>query len=63
MFWCPASTVSPSGAYLRPRTTLHGVDPYVKLIVLDTAYLPDYTCNIVGKPLVALRRSWDMKIA
>ena len=51
------------GAYLRPHTTLHVVDPCMKLIVLDTAYLSDHPFNIVGKPLVALRPSWDMKTA
>jgi homopolymeric O-antigen transport system ATP-binding protein len=51
------------GAYVRPHTTLHVVDPCMKLIVLDTAHLPDHTFNIVGKPLVALRPSWDMKTA
>jgi lipopolysaccharide transport system ATP-binding protein len=49
------------GAYLRPHTTLHAIDPCMKFIVLDTSYLPDHTFNIVGKPLVALRPSWDMK--
>jgi lipopolysaccharide transport system ATP-binding protein len=51
------------GAYVRPHTTLYVVDPCMKLIVLDTAYLLDHAFNIVGKPLVALRPSWDMKTA
>jgi homopolymeric O-antigen transport system ATP-binding protein len=49
------------GAYLRPHTTLHAIDPCMKLIVLDTSCSPDHTFNIVGKPLVALRPLWDMK--
>jgi lipopolysaccharide transport system ATP-binding protein len=48
------------GAYVRPHTTLHVVDPCMKLIVVDTAYLLDHAFNIVGKPLVALRPSWNM---